>query len=143
MVSHARLTPSLYPTEIPMFRSFALLVAAILINGCAAQPDLNSYPGSDPGNPDSHESAVIDMPLPLSLESPSPADIAERSAAMSQPDATATKPTGSVHPETGATSKPEPAGEQYTCKMHPQVISTHPGNCPICGMKLVLKGGGK
>jgi RND family efflux transporter MFP subunit len=25
----------------------------------------------------------------------------------------------------------------YTCGMHPQVIEDHPGDCPICGMKLV------
>lgn len=32
----------------------------------------------------------------------------------------------------------------YTCGMHPQVIQDHPGNCPICGMKLtpVRKQGG-
>src|ERR1041384_7467918 len=24
----------------------------------------------------------------------------------------------------------------YSCGMHPQVIQDHPGNCPICGMKL-------
>ena len=32
-----------------------------------------------------------------------------------------------------------PAGQAkqlYTCGMHPQVIQDHPGNCPICGMKL-------
>ena len=34
------------------------------------------------------------------------------------------------------------AGEQekmqkYTCLMHPEVITDHPGNCPKCGMKLV------
>jgi Cu(I)/Ag(I) efflux system membrane fusion protein len=27
----------------------------------------------------------------------------------------------------------------YTCPMHPQIISDHPGQCPICGMTLVLK----
>lgn len=29
--------------------------------------------------------------------------------------------------------------ELYTCSMHPQIISDKPGNCPICGMKLVKK----
>ena len=24
----------------------------------------------------------------------------------------------------------------YTCGMHPQIIQDHPGNCPICGMKM-------
>jgi membrane fusion protein, copper/silver efflux system len=27
--------------------------------------------------------------------------------------------------------------EQYTCPMHPSIIRDHPGDCPICGMKLV------
>lgn len=27
----------------------------------------------------------------------------------------------------------------YTCSMHPQVHENHPGNCPICGMKLIKK----
>jgi len=29
----------------------------------------------------------------------------------------------------------------YTCPMHPQIISDHPGQCPICGMDLILKTG--
>ncbi len=24
----------------------------------------------------------------------------------------------------------------YTCGMHPQIVQDHPGNCPVCGMKL-------
>ena len=27
----------------------------------------------------------------------------------------------------------------YTCPMHPEIIRDKPGNCPICGMKLVPK----
>jgi Cu(I)/Ag(I) efflux system membrane fusion protein len=30
-----------------------------------------------------------------------------------------------------------PAHSYYTCSMHPQVHEDHPGNCPICGMKLI------
>ena len=32
-----------------------------------------------------------------------------------------------------------PSEDVYTCSMHPQVLEHHPGNCPICGMKLVKK----
>ena len=25
---------------------------------------------------------------------------------------------------------------EYTCPMHPEIIRSEPGNCPICGMAL-------
>jgi len=31
---------------------------------------------------------------------------------------------------------PASAGTVYTCPMHPEIISDHPGNCPKCGMAL-------
>ena len=36
----------------------------------------------------------------------------------------------------GAGAQAEEAKTLYSCGMHPQVIQDHPGNCPICGMKL-------
>ena len=36
----------------------------------------------------------------------------------------------------GQTSAQQADKTLYTCGMHPQVIQDHPGNCPICGMKL-------
>jgi RND family efflux transporter MFP subunit len=39
----------------------------------------------------------------------------------------------------GGTAAPQGSPQEktlYTCGMHPQIIQDHPGNCPICGMKL-------
>jgi heavy metal-binding protein len=50
------------------------------------------------------------------------------------------------HPPSVAAATYGSAGEQarekdkkqkYTCPMHPEVVTDHPGNCPKCGMKLV------
>jgi hypothetical protein len=31
------------------------------------------------------------------------------------------------------------AKQKYTCPMHPEIVTDHPGNCPKCGMTLVPK----
>ncbi len=36
-----------------------------------------------------------------------------------------------------AMANPSPSPRKYTCAMHPEVVTDHPGNCPKCGMKLV------
>jgi Cu(I)/Ag(I) efflux system membrane fusion protein len=36
-----------------------------------------------------------------------------------------------------ARSEQQAAGVQYLCPMHPQIVTTHKGECPICGMDLV------
>jgi Cu(I)/Ag(I) efflux system membrane fusion protein len=44
---------------------------------------------------------------------------------------------------TACTQKPKATAAKainkayYTCSMHPQIHDDHPGNCPICGMKLI------
>lgn len=38
-----------------------------------------------------------------------------------------------------AKTEKEVAKVQYTCPMHPEVVTNKPGNCPICGMTLVEK----
>lgn len=37
------------------------------------------------------------------------------------------------------TSTMEMAKVEYTCSMHPEVISDKPGKCPKCGMTLIEK----
>ena len=39
-----------------------------------------------------------------------------------------------LHPATDAA--PVPAGTQYTCPMHPEIVQDGPGTCPLCGMAL-------
>src|SRR5947208_9113461 len=48
----------------------------------------------------------------------------------------------SVGAQTGPTDGNRAGSEHeqrqtYTCLMHPEVVTNHPGNCPKCGMKLV------
>ncbi|QEM04919.1 efflux RND transporter periplasmic adaptor subunit [Mucilaginibacter rubeus] len=40
-------------------------------------------------------------------------------------------------PKTTATAAKTMNKAYYTCSMHPQIHEDHPGNCPICGMKLI------
>ena len=43
-----------------------------------------------------------------------------------------------------AVAKPAESKPLYQCPMHPTITSDHPGDCPICGMKLVeVKGAAK
>lgn len=41
--------------------------------------------------------------------------------------------------DTTKTKKVKPVKVQYTCTMHPEVLSGKPGKCPKCGMDLVKK----
>jgi len=42
----------------------------------------------------------------------------------------------SKHDAKAATSSQPAPKTLYTCGMHPQIIQDHPGDCPICGMRL-------
>lgn len=53
-------------------------------------------------------------------------------------ETTTTTPTTTA---TAADSTAAPAGmaTQYTCPMHPEVVTSKPGQCPKCGMDLIVK----
>ena len=46
-------------------------------------------------------------------------------------------PLGAFFARPAPASAPPKPVTQYHCPMHPSVVSDHPGECPICGMKLV------
>ncbi|MGE5284621.1 MAG: efflux RND transporter periplasmic adaptor subunit [Actinomycetota bacterium] len=47
------------------------------------------------------------------------------------------KGPGNARPAAEKRGAAETKKQQYTCAMHPFVVSDKPGNCPICGMTLV------
>ncbi len=47
-----------------------------------------------------------------------------------------------AHDEGGPGSAGPAAKETWQCPMHPTIVQDHPGDCPICGMKLVKVEGG-
>lgn len=79
-----------------------------------------------------------------------PADATRRAGALGDPTAGTSpvwRPAGSENrpAATAAASPAPPAGDRYTCVMHPEIDQPTPGVCPKCGMDLVLKktGGAK
>jgi Cu(I)/Ag(I) efflux system membrane fusion protein len=47
------------------------------------------------------------------------------------------RPGGDGHGHAGDQPGATAAKVQYQCPMHPTIVQDHPGDCPICGMKLV------
>jgi len=46
--------------------------------------------------------------------------------------------TRTLGEQVGTSDGATAAAPVYQCPMHPTIVQDHPGNCPICGMKLVL-----
>jgi len=44
---------------------------------------------------------------------------------------------GAIDPNRPTGDHEQEEKQKYTCSMHPEVITDHPGNCLKCGMKLV------
>ncbi len=82
-------------------------------------------PKTHPGHPDVNPGRLQPTEALSSRFDVSPLDSASTAASASAP------------PQGNPTSAPQ--GTLYTCPMHPQIVRNAPGNCPICGMKLVPK----
>ncbi len=92
--------------------------------------------------------AVLVLLGAIIINPPVPADAAETATPAAPLDLKSLAPTAEVKPseskvEAMMDSKEEHVAKHgdplYVCPMHPQIQQGEPGNCPICGMDLVLK----
>lgn len=119
------------------------IVLALLAGGCATRYVEPRLPLDHPANPGADPGPAVVRSATLGLDNEPSA--ARRAAPPASP------PAGHEGHgrESGVSGGSEgrapasPAGVVYTCPMHPEVVSSEPGRCPKCGMKLVAQGGGR
>ena len=125
-------------------RIIACLMTAIALVACV--DTALDTPASHPANPSLAPAPPTQAPAALT----SGFDPFVAFAAESAPHQSSAAPgevghAGHDHAEHARPAVSEqgaaPAGDAivYTCPMHPEIVRDAPGNCPICGMKLVPK----
>ena len=100
--------------------ALAAAAALVLAVGCATTTSPTDTPIDHPANPDAPEASVSAPSRTLTIDS-------------------ATQPESGVAQDAATVDSPEAQGTTYTCPMHKEVVSSQPGKCPKCGMKLVPK----
>jgi hypothetical protein len=104
-----------------IFRSITVMSILGFAGSCASTE--LSVPSTHPGSPGAPAGEVA-------FASPLQGNLGAVESSSGPPQAAPQQ-----HPHEHATT--------YTCPMHPEIIRDKPGNCPICGMKLVPKKEGK
>jgi len=142
------------------FRTLLVMACTVLLVGCAAVPAQPELSAASPANPAAAEAPVTPRSQTLALNEsplpragPNPKELRPEKAGHDMEDMRhlppATKPGENAAisaprwtPTTVPTTGPATGPAVYTCKMHPDVISARPGQCPKCGMILVQKQAG-
>lgn len=112
----------------------AAIATAWLLLGCVSS-EWELGP-NHPANPSAPTAPIHGAPLHAAPLQTAPHS-SNAGALGSEFDALAVPEASHVHPTNEASDEPPSEATRYTCPMHPEVIKAEPGNCPICGMKLV------
>ena len=133
------------------FRMATALGLSFALSGCASSVVADPAASRDhPANPDAPGTPMAQPSDTLAIEAGTapttrphaPAHGGEMGVmpmpGMSHGDA-ADMPAMTTTQPTAPSAAPSTQAAVYTCPMHSEVHADHPGDCPICGMKLVKK----
>ena len=121
-------------------RQLFLSVAALLLTACVSSE--LEVPANHPGNPDANPGQVAQStalrkePVPAKNGEPAASPHAGHEHHSETPPPAAREAT---QPQSSAPNQQTPENTTYVCPMHPEIVRKEPGECPICGMKLVPK----
>jgi hypothetical protein len=108
-----------------MKRWLVLSALSVLALGCVGEGVPLVVSPSHPASPEAAE--VAPPPAPAILQ-PDSQDGWRRAPTSAGEDRSGTRPSGGTGNEDSV---------MYTCPMHPDVLQTQPGPCPVCGMPMV------
>jgi hypothetical protein len=126
--------PQVRPGDF-MTKLFSIPFAALLVAGCANTTQPQSLSSDHPASVDA-QSAPMAPPSGVLSHSDSVMNQAAGASTSGGMDMDGIHDMKGMNMGGNAGTSP---AEQYTCTMHPEVISDQPGKCPKCGMKLVKK----
>lgn len=120
-------------------RPILLMLATLSAAGCASVPPPATSAPNNPASPEATEAPI--QALDLFGTAVLPPDVARGAS----PDAPMPEMDHSQmgHSRPKSTPTPEASPDTYTCVMHPHIAKPDFGKCPICGMELIKKPGGK
>ena len=124
-----------------MNNKYFRLIPIALLTGCASY-QATPLPADHPASPGARESVTTPARSSLGTDATTRAT-RERLAAVqsgrnASPPAVHDMEKMDMRGKSGDAVKAK-SGDVYACPMHPEVHEPKPGNCPICGMKLVKK----
>ena len=121
-----------------MTRMLMLFLIPLLV-GCGTGIQIEPVAANHPASSDAFEAPPASPSMMLRQESQDRArtDSSEPSAPGHSHEGMQPRSGGEKTADTA--SGESNAGMAYTCSMHPEVIQAQPGNCPKCGMDLVVQ----